>query len=165
MRHAPNRRAALSGLAGVVAAGVLAACGGSSPPPVVVSGSLAANRSAATVTGAPLALFTVALSGGGKPPGAAHGRGYAIIAVHQGSVVCWRFAHLHGFTIATGARIYAAAHPGSGPVSLSSGPRLHHRGCIRVHAGLAAALRARPGQWGVVVDSARFPSGAVRARL
>src|SRR6516225_9825565 len=86
---------------------LLAACGGSGP-------GTPTGRSAGMTLGKPEVVYTVALSGRGTPAGAPAGRGYAIIALHHRSILCFRFAHLHGFPIATKAVMYTGAHPGRG---------------------------------------------------
>ncbi|HEX5194371.1 MAG TPA: CHRD domain-containing protein [Solirubrobacteraceae bacterium] len=116
----------------------------------------------------PSELYTVALSGRAQPRGGArHGRGFAIIAFHGRKVVCWRFAHLHGFTTATHAAIYAAAAGSTGPVAiaLTGPPRLHHRGCIATTAATSAKIVRDPRRFYVDVFAARFPHGAVRGQL
>lgn len=142
----------------------VAACGGSggSGGP----GASAAARSAAVRGGGPpLATYRATLSGRGTPPGAASGRGYAIIALHNGLRLCWRFAHLHGFTLATHAMIYGGGGARADRVGLSAGPRLHHQGCVAVSRAMTQSLSARPSGYSVVVYSARYPAGAVRGRL
>jgi hypothetical protein len=69
------------------------------------------------------------------------------IAIHGSSVVCWRFAHLHGFTNATFAHIHVGAKGKSGNivVPLSPGPRLHQGGCVPVSATLVKAIEHNPG--------------------
>jgi hypothetical protein len=101
------------------------------------------------------------------PPGAAHGVGSAIIAFHGDSRVCWRFAHLHGFTDATSAHIDIGASGRTGQVviALSPGPRLHHQGCVPVSPGLSRRIWARPGGYYVDVYSKQYPRGAVGAQL
>ena len=100
------------------------------------------------------------------PAGATAGRGYAIVALHHRSILCFpRFAHLHGFTVATRALIYTGTRRRKGSFWLTPGPRLHHQGCIRLGPVTWTALRNQPTAYTVELDSARFPAGAVRARL
>jgi hypothetical protein len=107
----------------------------------------------------------VHLSGAtGTPPGATAGVGAAIIAFHGDALVCWRFAHLHGFTEATSAHI-RVAQGGQSVIALSSGPRLHHQGCVPVSPAVSRRIWARPGGYYVNVDSKQYSRGAVRARL
>lgn len=116
----------------------------------------------------PTRLYTVTLSGHGETPaGAAQGRGVAIVAFHGSSLVCWRFAHLHGFTVATGAGIASGASGRTGQtvVALSRGPRLHHQGCVPLSSALTRAIWSHPGGYYVNILSARYPRGAVRAQL
>jgi CHRD domain len=99
--------------------------------------------------------------------GATQGTGYAIIAIHRGSVICWRFAHLHGFVNATVAEIDAGVKGRSGAaiVPLSTGPRLHHRGCVKTGASAISAIEQSPPGYYVNVHSQQSPSGAVRGQL
>lgn len=116
----------------------------------------------------PTQIYRVSLSGEAqKPPGAPLGRGYAIIALHGDSVVCWRFAHLHGFTDATEAHIHAGRKGQSGAVvlPLSTWPRLHHQGCVSVSPRMVKAIMSKPSGYYVTIQSARYPTGAVRAQL
>ena len=136
---------------------MLAACGGSASTTTKPhSGSR------------PIRLFTVALSGHAEvAKGAPKGRGVADIAFHGESQVSWRFSHLHGFTDATVAHIHAGRAGRSGPVavSLSHGPRLHHKGCVAVSPALTRALWADPPGYYVNIHSTAYPNGAVRGQL
>jgi hypothetical protein len=86
---------------------------------------------------------------------------------HGASTVCFRFAHLHGFIDATVARIHSSADGRSGPVivTLSGGPKLHHRGCLAISPTVGRAISSRPSAYYVNVHSRRYPHGAVRAQL
>src|SRR4030081_2426553 len=75
-------------------------------------------------------IYHVTLSGKAeKPPGAPHGAGAAVIALHSNLTVCWRFSHLRGFSNATVSHIHRGAAGTSGPivVPLSIGSKLHHK--------------------------------------
>ena len=77
----------------------------------------------------PTQIYRVRLTGAAETPrGPAHGVGAAIIAFHGDSSVCWRFAHLHGFTHAISAHIQIGINGRTGQVviALSPAPRLHH---------------------------------------
>lgn len=141
----------------------LAACGssGAGAPLSHASGTSGVWRSR------PTAIYKIALSGHGETPtGAPHGRGEAIIAFHGPSVVCWRFAHLHGFTNATFAHIQRGAARASGRIVVSStGPRLHHEGCTTVSRAVSRAIIVAPNHYYVNIDSLRYPAGAVRGQL
>ncbi len=151
--------ALLSGGAALATAVALAACGGSSPS------APAASAASGGATSPPLAIYRATLTGNGSPAGAPLGSGFAIVALHPGQLLCWRFAHLHGFTVATHAWIYAGAQPRGGAIRVSSGPRLHHRGCTRLTTTTAKSIASRPSGYSVAVDSVRYPGGAVRGRL
>ena len=101
------------------------------------------------------------------PPGAPHGGGAAVIALHGSSEICWRFAHLHGFTNGTVAHIHAGGkgHPGKILVPLSRGTRLHHQGCVRVSPAVAKAIAGDPSRYYVNIHSTQYPAGAVRGQL
>lgn len=145
----------------------LAACGS--------GGSSTTSGSARPASGVSLAsrsrptrLYRVRLSGTAEtPPGAPHGTGAAIIAFHGHSMVCWRFAHLHGFTNATLAHIHIGTKGRSGNVvvALSTGPRLHHQGCVSISPVMSKKLRSEPSRYYVNIDSIQYPGGAVRAQL
>jgi hypothetical protein len=150
-------------LALVASALVLTACGssGSSSTP---QGSKAAG---AGIKG-PVKIYRVKLSGAAETSGGAPaGTGDAIIALHGSSVVCWRFAHLHGFAGATSARVYAGSQGKDGKVvaSLSTGPQLHHQGCRHAHPAVLSAIERRAQDYYVNIHSAQYPHGAVRAQL
>ena len=157
---AVRSRLALPGLAAVAVG--LAACGGGAGNTHGTS-----TRSVLKVgTGSPPQIYRAQLSGaaaGGAPGGV----GTAIIALHGTSVVCWRFAHLHGFVDATSASIDVGAKGKSRRVivALSNGPRLHHQGCARVSPQVVNAIRRDPSGYYVNIPSRQYPTGAVRARL
>ena len=135
---------------------------------LAITGCGSASAVSNVATSRPTELYSVSLSGRAEPHGGArHGRGFAIIAFHGRKVVCWRFAHLHGFTIATHAGIYAAGAAGTGPVviALTGPPRLHHRGCVATSAATSAMVVGEPRRFYVGVFAARFPRGAVRGQL
>ena len=116
----------------------------------------------------PAQIYRVALTGTAETQlGAPTGTGVAVIAFHGSSTVCWRFAHLHGFTDATLAHIHLGTTRTSGKVvvPLSTGPRLHHQGCIRATATLVKAIEHNPRDYYVNVHSTTYPAGAVRAQL
>lgn len=144
--------------AGVVALAVgLAGCGGTT-----------SSHHAPARAGRPLHVYRLAMSGRAEtPPGARHGSGVAVIAIHPGSVVCWRFAHLHGFASATVAHIHTGRPGTAGPVlvPLSTGPALHHRGCTHASAAAITAIERDPRGHYLNIHSAGYAAGAVRGQL
>ena len=154
-------RSWLLGAALATLALTLAACGGGSS---TSSGS----GSRTSHLSRPTEIYRVQLSGTAEtPPAAPNGAGIAIIAFHGSSKVCWRFAHLHGFTHATMAHIHAGAQGRSGAivVGLSTGGRLHHQGCVAVSAAVSHRIWSKPSQYYVDIRSTQYPRGAVRAQL
>jgi len=130
----------------------LAGCGGS-------------GSSTASLAAPPLHLYRVRLTGTAEiPKGPVNGSGDAVIAIHRGSVVCWRFAHLRGFLNATLAQIRVGFNARAGRVlqPLSSGPKLQHRGCIRTSPAAVTAIVRNPSSYYVDVHSQLYPDGAVR---
>jgi hypothetical protein len=92
----------------------------------------------------------------------ATGTGVAIVALHAGvGDVCWRFAHLHGFT---GARSGVIIAPRA-VIHLSTSSKLHHQGCRRLSANLLAAIAAKPERYTVAIPTATSPKGAISGRL
>ncbi len=152
----------------VVALGV-AACGTGSSSSATGSSSRSATSGSAVVRRAgPIRIYRLRLTGATKtPPGAPNGAGEAVIALHHGSVVCWRFVRLHGFTNARPAHIQLGANAKSGTIvaSLSAGPRLHHRGCVHVSPTQINALEHDPHAYYVNIPSDQYPAGAVGAQL
>ena len=147
-------RAAAAAALTAMALGV-GGCGGSTGGP-----AHAASR--------PTQLYTVALSGRAeRRPAAPRARGFAVIAFHGPTTVCWRFAHLHGFTNATRAAIYAGPTGESGGlvIALTGPPRLHHRGCVATTAATGAKVTSAPSSFYVNVFAAGSPLGAVRGQL
>jgi hypothetical protein len=102
--------------------------------------------------------------GHGRDSGRRSERRCCGIAFHGSSVVCWRFAHLHAFTNATFARIDIGVQGKSGNivVALSTGPRLHHQGCVPVSAKLVKTIEDHPRGYYVNIHSTTYPGGAVR---
>ena len=86
-----------------------------------------------------------------------------MIALHGARELCWRFAHLHGFASATQAqiRVGAAGKSGNVFVALSTGPRLHHRGCVAIGATVIKGIEKHPSGYHVSIESVRYPRGAV----
>lgn len=141
----------------------VAGCGGSGS-----SSTASGSKAAGAAIPGPVKIYRTKLSGGAEPNhGAPSGTGDAIIAIHTNSDLCWRFAHLHGFSGATSARIYNAPHGRSGKpvVSLSRGRRLHHQGCVRVNPAMISSIESKPQDYYVSIHSAQYPAGAVRAQL
>lgn len=138
------------------AASALSACGSGSGSG---AGTVNAQR--------PSVEYVVRLSGATETP-PTRGIGYAIVALHDGAhQICYRFAHLHRFVEATDAHIDRGASKHSGPavLSLSAGPRLHHRGCVSAASGLMSSIAADPAAYYVEIRSVANPHGAVRAQL
>lgn len=145
----------------------LAACG-SGTNTTAAHASSRANGRAFLSSPRPLRIYRTTLSGtASRPLGSPNGTGVAIIALHRGAVVCWRFSHLHGFTDATAASLHVGAKGSSGKavVPLSTGRRLHHQGCVRTTAGLSNAINLNPSGYYVSIYSRQYPAGAVRAQL
>ena len=140
----------------------LAGCGSTS------SGTSRAGHRAGMPSGSrPTQVYRVTLTGAAAPRGAPQGTGAAIIAFHGDSLVCWRFAHLRGFTDATPAHLHVGTegHLGTIALGLSTGPHLHHQGCVRVNPALTKKLRSDPSGYYVEIPSKQYPHGAVRAQL
>jgi CHRD domain len=144
----------------------LAGCGSSGTGKTNRSG--VKGSSAYASASPPTRIYRISLNGKAEvPPGAPTGRSAAIIAFHGDSIVCWRFAHLHGFTSATFAHIHSGSQWQSGHivVTLSTGPRLHHQGCVTVSPALTKAIWSAPSRYYVNIHSTRYPGGAVRGQL
>jgi CHRD domain len=143
----------------------VAGCGSSSSS----SASSSKTLPPAAKSAGPLRIYRVRLYGAKAetPPGAPQGTGDAVIAFHGSSLVCWRFAHLHGLINATFAHIHIGAKGKSGNivVPLSTGPALHHQGCVTVSAVLVKAIESHPANYYVNIHSKQYPNGAVRAQL
>jgi CHRD domain len=150
----------IPGLAILVLA--VAACGSSTKPSHITGGS-------PTSAGAPSLAFHVKLTGAAEvPPGAPKGSGGAVIALHDSTLqVCWRFAHLKGFTKPTLAHIHLGDKGTSGivVVPLSTGTRFLHKGCVTTSATVIKAIAQKPHRYYVNIHSTEYPGGAVRAQL
>jgi CHRD domain-containing protein len=135
---------------------------------VGLMGCGSAGSPAAHAKSRPTQVYTAALRGNAEPnAGSPQGRGFAIIAFHGPTTLCWRFSHLHGFATATHAAIYAgtSGRSGSLAIALTGPPRLHHRGCIRSPQATHAEIVRAPANYYVNVFAARYPRGAVRGQL
>src|SRR5436305_5741162 len=138
----------------------ISACGGGGGG----SGSHPASRG----PGRPVRTYHVELSGKAiKPPGAPKGSGAAVIALHHHALVCFRFAHLRGFSGATAAYIGQGAKgkPGKVVLHLSRSSVVHHKGCARASHTLGAALERSPTGYFVAIVTKQYPKGAVRGQL
>jgi CHRD domain len=140
-----------------------AGCGGSAAS----SSSGAADPGASL--GVPDRIYRVKLSGSAeRPPASRSAVGDALIALHDlAHELCWRFAHLHGFVAATSAHIHVgqAGTVGTVFVALSTGPHLHHRGCVVIGKRVITNIEKNPRGYYVNIASRRYPNGAVRAQL
>jgi CHRD domain len=138
----------------------VAACGSSSSTNSSGSGKRRAH--------APIRIYRLNLSGAAEtPPGAPRGAGEAVIALHGSSKVCWRFVRLKGFTNATFAHIHLAPSGKAGNivVPLSTGPKLHHKGCVSAAGAVIKAIEKDPAGYYVNIHSRKYPAGAIRAQL
>lgn len=145
-----------------------AGCGSGSSRSAGGSSAHATGGPSAARAAGPVRIYRLTLTGKAETPaGAPSGTGAAVIAFHGSSLLCWRFAHLHGFVNATVAHIHIGAPGKSGHVvqSLSTGSHLHHQGCVHMSGALVKAIERNPRGYYVNVDSARYPNGAVRAQL
>lgn len=150
-----TRRGPMAAVVAATAAVGLAGCGGAGGQP-------------AAAKARPTQIYTAALRGNAEPSaGSPRGSGFAIIAFHGPTSLCWRFSHLHGFAIATHAAIYAGTNGRSGKLALAltGPPRLHHRGCIRSPEATHAEIVRAPTDYYVNVFAAQYPRGAVRGQL
>jgi hypothetical protein len=141
----------------------VAGCGGG-------SSSASSSKAAPTVAKSrgSVRIYRVPLAGAAETPaGAPKGSGDSVIAFHGSTLVCWRFAHLHGFTNATFAHIHIGGKGRSGRivVPLSTGPALRHQGCVAVATSLVKAIEHKPLGYYVNIHSAKYPGGAVRGQL
>lgn len=147
----------------------LAACGSSSKSSGSGSGSSSTTSSSgAKHTGAAPRIYHLKLTGGAEsPPGPPSGSGLAVIAFHGSTKVCWRFAHLRGFTNATFAHIHVGSPGKSGNIviPLSTARKLHHKGCVRASPTVIKAIEKKPAGYYVNIYSTSYPGGAVRAQL
>ena len=144
----------------------LAACGSGATG--TAHGTSVRGRLASVSASRPTRIYTIPLSGKAEAPlGPAAGRGVAIIAFHGDSIVCWRFAHLHGFTSATFANIRSAIRGRAGAIvaPLSTGRRLYHQGCVSLSPVLTKAIWSTPSRYYVNIDSSQYPHGAVLGQL
>jgi hypothetical protein len=144
----------------------LVGCGSSGTGKTNRSGVQGSSASASASP--PTRIYRIPLNGKAEvPPGAPTGRGAAIIAFRGDSTVCWRFAHLHGFTSATFAHIHQGSKGQSSNivVPLSTAPRLHHQGCVTLSPVLTKAIWHAPSRYYVNIHSTQYPGGAVRGQL
>jgi hypothetical protein len=126
-------------------------------------------KKATTKAAVPSRTYSVKMTGAAETPaGAPKGTGAAVIALHGKTLqVCWRFAHLAGFTGATFAHIHVGPKGTSGNivVPLSTGTSFLHKGCVAANAALIAAIEKNPHGYYVNIHSKSYPGGAVRAQL
>jgi hypothetical protein len=141
----------------------LNACGSSSS-----STSSSAGSSSKPKSGVRGHIYRVKLSGKAEtPPGAPNATGSAVIALHSNLTACWRFSRLSGFSEATVSHIHRGASGTSGPivVPLSTGSKLHHKGCVHTTASTIKEIEKDPHGYYVNIHSKKYPGGAVRAQL
>jgi hypothetical protein len=156
----------------------LAACGSSSKSSGSTSGSSSTPSSTShthgkkgrtTHSGVRSRTYRLKLNGKAEiPSGAPKGTGAAVIALHGNTLkVCFRFAHLKGFTGATYAHIHLGAKGTSGNVvvPLSTGAKFLHKGCVSASASLIKAIEKNPHGYYVNIHSKKYPAGVVRSQL
>ena len=142
----------------LAASAALAGCGGSSAP---------VGSRARVDAQKPSVKYVARMSGSSESP-PTRGVGDAVIALHdQTRELCYRFAHMRGFTDASNAQILRGATSATGTivVSLGTGSRLHHRGCLPLSATVMSAITADPRAYYVEIRSVQHRRGLVRAQL
>ena len=138
----------------------IAACGG--------GGGGTGSHPAGRGPGRPVRTYHVKLSGKAiNPPGAPKGSGAAVIALHHHDLVCFRFAHLHGFSGPTAAYLGRGTKGQQGKVvlHLSRSSVVHHKGCARASRALGASLERKPAGYFVAIVTKQYPKGAVGGQL
>lgn len=153
----------------------VAACGSSksssSSSKSASSSSASSTPAAPTTTKGKIPSRTYSVKLVGKvevPKGAPSGGGNAIVTIHGSThQVCWRFAHLHGFTNPTFAHIHKGPAGTEGPivVPFSTGPTFKHKGCVPASPQLLTAIEKNPHAYYVNIHSKTYPGGAVRSQL
>lgn len=98
------------------------------------------------------------------PKGAPNGSGEVAVTI-AGAKVCWRFKDVRGIGTALAAHIHRGAAGRAGPVVVSLGKSYRPSGCVRVPAGVANAILARPSGYYVNVHTAKYAAGAIRGQL
>lgn len=142
----------------LTAGAVLAGCGSSGS-----SGTSAGHHRAR-----PSHVYRVTLA---PPPGATRTpvpTGVAVIALHDSpGELCWRFAHLHGFSGARSAAITSAPTGTTHGVviHLAKSTELHHQGCRHLSATTLSAIAAHPETFTVTIPTTAEPKGALSGRL
>jgi CHRD domain len=156
---------------GVAACGSKKSSSSSSSSSASSSASSAPTKSKKSTRAAAVPSRTYRLKLTGKaevPKGAPNGTGAAVVTLRgKSSQVCWRFSRLHGFTSATFAHIHRApaGKAGNIVVPLSTGPKLHHAGCVKASPTITKAIARSPKAFYVNIHSKTYPGGAVRSQL
>ncbi len=111
--------------------------------------------------------YSVKLTGKAETPaGPPSGTGSAVITVHgKTDQVCWRFAHLKGFTTPKVSHIHSGATGVSGPIVAPLGSLYKAKGCVPASATLLKAIEKNPHAFYVNIHNTKYPGGAVRAQL
>jgi hypothetical protein len=169
---------ALTVLSIATAALGVAACGSSNKSSSSSSSAPASSSAPSSTTkskkttkagAVPSRTYRLVLSGKVEvPKGAPNGKGAAVVTLRgKSSQVCWRFSHLHGFTNATFAHIHhaPAGKAGNIVVPLSTGPKLHHSGCVKASPTIIKTIARNPKGFYVNIHSKVYPGGAVRSQL
>lgn len=154
----------------------IAACGSSSSSSSNSSGSSPANGAAkpqhagkGKLVALPSRTYSVKMTGKAETPkGAPSGSGAAVVTVHgKTDQVCWRFAHLKGFTAPTLAHIHIGPSGTSGNIvlPLSGAARFKRKGCVPASATLLKAIEKNPHGYYVNIHNKKYLGGAVRAQL
>lgn len=156
----------------------IAACGSSSNSTSSnASGGSSASTPAGTTPGkgktkvvaVPSKTYSVKMTGKAETPkGPPSGTGAAVVTVHgKTDKLCWRFAHLKGFSAPTLAHIHLgpAGTSGNVVVPLSGAAKFKDKGCVRASPTLLKAIEKNPHGYYVNIHNKKYPGGAVRSQL
>ncbi len=111
--------------------------------------------------------YSVKLTGKAEtPPGAPKGAGAAVITLHGKTLqLCWRYAHLKGFTTPLVSHVHSGAAGTSGPIVVPLGSRYKAKGCVPASATLLKAIEKNPHSFYVNILNKKYPGGVVRSQL
>jgi hypothetical protein len=147
----------------VVVVLALAGCGNGAP---TTAAAPAASVPGVTSSTLPVVATEYSVSLAGFKGGAPNASALALISINASTnELCWQFTQLKNVSAPTVARLYRVVRGQPGTAGLPLGHAYKLSGCVPQPRVLLGLIEAHPYRFAISIHSARFPGGAVHARL